>query len=261
MAEVKDDIRDWVIYKITSPSGRIYIGKSVNIKKRLSSYKTLNCASQPILFGSFKKYGYENHKIEIIDSFLGGNTYASGKEIFWIRSFMSQYHKYPKERGMNLTIGGDGATGLKMSSESKEKMSLMKKGKPPPNKGKKGQKAWNKGIKGIQVAWNKGKDYSYLSYDERRTKFGSHNIGRTHNRGRVHTKEFCEQMRIAKTGKSLEKRCRPIVQYNSRNEIIGNFKSWGEAHEITGISLSTIHSLIKSGIPGKRKKCYFKYTK
>ena len=55
------------IYKITSPSGRIYIGQSWNIKKRLNAYKTLYASKkQRLLNRSFVKYGYENHKFQII---------------------------------------------------------------------------------------------------------------------------------------------------------------------------------------------------
>ena len=54
------------IYKITSPTGRIYIGQSVNIEKRLKSYKALNCKTQTKLYKSLKKYGYKNHLFEII---------------------------------------------------------------------------------------------------------------------------------------------------------------------------------------------------
>ena len=55
------------IYKITSPSGKIYIGSSKNIKKRWQSYSDKNCKGQPKLCKSFKKYGKENHIREIIE--------------------------------------------------------------------------------------------------------------------------------------------------------------------------------------------------
>lgn len=54
------------IYKITSPSGRIYIGQSVNIEKRLNDYKTGMAPKQPKLNRSFLKYGFDSHKIEVI---------------------------------------------------------------------------------------------------------------------------------------------------------------------------------------------------
>lgn len=54
------------IYKITSPTNRIYIGSTTNIKKRFSYYKNLNCKTQPRLYRSFIKYGIGNHLFEII---------------------------------------------------------------------------------------------------------------------------------------------------------------------------------------------------
>lgn len=55
------------IYKITSPTNRIYIGQSVNIKKRFIEYRCLNCKKQPGLFNSLTKHGVENHIFEIIE--------------------------------------------------------------------------------------------------------------------------------------------------------------------------------------------------
>jgi group I intron endonuclease len=53
------------IYKITSPSGKIYIGQSVNVLKRISDYKkNKNVDQQPKLYNSFLKYGTEKHIFE-----------------------------------------------------------------------------------------------------------------------------------------------------------------------------------------------------
>ena len=55
------------IYKITSPTKKVYIGQSVNIERRFSTYKRNNPINkQPRLYSSFKKYGVENHKFEIV---------------------------------------------------------------------------------------------------------------------------------------------------------------------------------------------------
>lgn len=54
------------IYKITSPSKRVYIGQSINIEGRFAQYKLMNCHKQVRLFNSFKKYGIDSHKFEII---------------------------------------------------------------------------------------------------------------------------------------------------------------------------------------------------
>ena len=48
------------IYKITSPSNRIYIGQTVDFIKRKSHYRNLKRNHQIRLFNSIKKYGWDN---------------------------------------------------------------------------------------------------------------------------------------------------------------------------------------------------------
>lgn len=54
------------IYKITSPSGKVYVGQSINIEKRFKQYKYLKCNGQIILYRSLKKYGTDKHIFEIL---------------------------------------------------------------------------------------------------------------------------------------------------------------------------------------------------
>jgi group I intron endonuclease len=58
------------IYKITSPSGKIYIGQSINIHRRFKEYKRMSCFQQPKIYNSLKKYSPENHIFEIIEECL-----------------------------------------------------------------------------------------------------------------------------------------------------------------------------------------------
>ncbi len=54
------------IYKITSPSGRIYIGQSRDIQKRKKCYTPGRCKNQKLINNSLRKYGYKNHLFEIV---------------------------------------------------------------------------------------------------------------------------------------------------------------------------------------------------
>lgn len=111
------------IYKITSPSGRIYIGQSDNIEARFNLYRKLYCKKQPRLFYSLKKYGCENHKFEILTT-LPDETdkeYMDFWEELYIQQAKSNCSRYPNDNGMNLTDGGYGKAGYKWSEESKLK--------------------------------------------------------------------------------------------------------------------------------------------
>ena len=54
------------IYKLTSPSGKIYIGQSTNLYKRINRYKNKDCKSQVALQSALNKYGFDNFKVEIL---------------------------------------------------------------------------------------------------------------------------------------------------------------------------------------------------
>jgi len=54
------------IYKITNPKGRVYIGQSINVERRKYSYQSCNCKKQIRLYNSILKYGWINHKFEIL---------------------------------------------------------------------------------------------------------------------------------------------------------------------------------------------------
>lgn len=117
----------WVIYKITSPSGRIYIGKTNNYKFRMSCYRnsiktTSGRGSHGVIGRSILKYGFKEHKVEIIDTFIGTISECNSKEMFWIRTYMSNMVQWPDQNGMNLTKGGEGILGHIHSTETRLKI-------------------------------------------------------------------------------------------------------------------------------------------
>lgn len=69
------------IYKITSPTNRIYIGQSINILKRWNEYKNGYTKKQPKLHRSIQKYGVESHQFEIIEEL--NKELLDNRETFW----------------------------------------------------------------------------------------------------------------------------------------------------------------------------------
>jgi group I intron endonuclease len=55
------------IYKITSPTGAVYIGQSIDIYKRWRNYYNLNCKQQQRIYNSLNKHGVDSHTFEIIE--------------------------------------------------------------------------------------------------------------------------------------------------------------------------------------------------
>ena len=114
------------IYKITSPSGRIYIGQSINIEKRFNSYYRLYCKTQPRLYLSLKKYGVDKHIFEIIEECLE-------KEINERERYWQDYYKVCSKGGLNCKLTKTNDKFGKLSEESCIKKSKSTKGKPKPN--------------------------------------------------------------------------------------------------------------------------------
>ena len=107
------------IYKITNPKGKVYIGKSIDINKRLTYYKYYSHRkTQHKLNNSISKYGFENHILEIIEEC--DESKLNEKEIFWIEYYNSV------EYGLNLMYGGEGG---RQSQEVKDKKSISMTGK------------------------------------------------------------------------------------------------------------------------------------
>lgn len=97
------------IYKITNPKGAIYIGKTKDFKKRMSFYKNSLCKSQKKLYNSIVKYGWKNHAIEVIENI--SKEQVSDREIYWINFFKTNYKRYPENKGLNLSDGGENNKG------------------------------------------------------------------------------------------------------------------------------------------------------
>ena len=161
------------IYKITSPSKRVYIGQSVNINSRCIHYKNLHCKTQIKLYNSIVKYGWENHKFEVIEEcevhllnererywqehyeVIGKNglncMYVNTNEkIAVISQYTIEKHKFysgknhpswgkkrTPEQKERMSIAQKKIKRKPMSEETKKKLSLLRIGDKNPFYGKK----------------------------------------------------------------------------------------------------------------------------
>lgn len=108
------------IYKITSPSGKVYIGESVNIIKRFKNYKVLRCKAQTKLYNSLLKYTPENHTFEIIEECEVDDLKC--RERYWQDEFDVL------NRGLNCKLTKCGELKMIHSEETREKISKANKG-------------------------------------------------------------------------------------------------------------------------------------
>lgn len=74
------------IYKITSPNEKVYIGQSINIEKRFKEHKNSINKKQTKLYKSFQKYGFINHKFDIIENCL--IEQLNEREFYWKQYYL-----------------------------------------------------------------------------------------------------------------------------------------------------------------------------
>ena len=109
------------IYKIISPSNKVYIGQSIDIERRFRHYKRLSCKDQVKIYNSFLKYGVNAHIFEVLE--LCDTEDLNNRE----RHYQDLYDSVVN--GLNLLYVKSEHFNGGHSEESKKKISDSKKGK------------------------------------------------------------------------------------------------------------------------------------
>lgn len=109
------------IYKITSPTGKVYIGESFNIKARKYYYKINSCKKQRKLYNSLLKYGWEAHIFEIIEE-------CSFEDLLCRERYWQDFYDVIGDNGLNLKLTNCEEQKVIMSQETKDKISIKNSG-------------------------------------------------------------------------------------------------------------------------------------
>lgn len=262
------------IYKITSPSGKIYIGQSIDIYSRWKGYEKLRCKNQTKLYNSLVKYGWDQHDKEIIEECL--EEILVERETYW-----KLFYKVLEIPSLCCRIDGKGG---RMSQETKDKIREHRLNNPfSPEaisnikKAHKGMKYSDESKKLISLSkinhpmyteeWkNKISDsLQNMSYDDKLkrsklisdktkgnskpTNFGD-KISKIH-KGRKNSEETKKKMSESGKGRGAK----PVIQC----DLEGNFiREWSSAQEaelhfnVKGLGKDNIGCVCR----GKRKKTY-----
>lgn len=159
------------IYKIESPSGKVYVGQSVNIKKRINAHKNgykQRSGKCPKLQSSIKKYGFPAHKISVLHELPAdvGHKELDEYEILYIQCFRDCGVEL-----MNLTPGG-GAEALKSVNKGRRHSEETKKKIGDANRGQ---------VRSEEIREaNRSRRVGTKLTDAHKLKLHSGNIGRKH---------------------------------------------------------------------------------
>jgi group I intron endonuclease len=232
------------VYKITNPTGKIYIGKSIDIEKRHYQYKKGHVKSQTALYNSIKKYGWESHKVEILIE-------CEEDKLNLLEEYYINYYN-SVEKGLNLTYGGDGG---RKSDITKQRISKSMVGK-----------------RGAYNVYNPVYQYDLegnfiQEWKNPKTAVDAMNLSRGAIRDVIDTNKTIHGYRftsikkekIASTTK-WEKNKKPVLEYDLENNFIQEWNSAKEASTSLNIAIQHITACCR----GERKKTFnrkFTYKK
>lgn len=190
------------IYKIISPSNRIYVGQSINIEKRWKRYRDWINHNQPQISRSINKYGIENHKFEIIEECE--ISILDEREVYWKQHYIDLIG-WENVLFCNIVDGKGG----NRTQETKDKISQSNMGR---------------------IFSQESKDKMKISRNKRIiTKETGNKISKSKKGIKVDS-IFTEERN--------NKIRKPILQFDKLGNYINEYISYIEARKITGIKMT-----------------------
>ena len=225
------------IYKITSPSGRIYIGQARDIEKRWKSYRRLDKSIrfQVKLYNSFQKYEVDSHKFEIIEECEFEKL--NERERFWQDEFDVL------NGGLNSILQSTEELPRVCSTETKAKLKIIFSGENNAMFGKKGEEHPAFGYRHSKEAIIKMSEKSKL-HNNRPEELENKRIRMTGKNNSSYGKSPSKETRQKQRDKLLGK---PNFKNRKKVEIDNvQYESLSEASKILKIGFSTIQYRICS---------------
>ncbi|HLA59529.1 MAG TPA: GIY-YIG nuclease family protein [Puia sp.] len=105
------------VYLIVSPTNRRYVGSSIHIYDRWDRYKKLKCKTQPLLYRSLKKHGFDAHEFYIL------YECQACDRLFWERMFGNIYLALNDFGGLNSNLPRADEMPQAFSKSMREKVS------------------------------------------------------------------------------------------------------------------------------------------
>lgn len=232
----------YLVYKHTSPSGKVYIG--ITSKTAFRRWNNGRGYLGSVFYNAIRKYGWNNIKHEILYKNLTQQEAVSIEH-----DLILQYDSTNKKKGYNVVPGGGlGIKGYKFTEEQKKKLSESHKGKkyteaqrealekrrgkPSPLKGKKRPPEVVEKNRLARIEWNK----THTISEETREKLRRTHGGKNHwNYGRKYSEEHRKKLSLAHIGQKPAN-ARPVICLETK-EI---FESASAAENEKGYGKDTI---------------------
>ena len=207
------------IYKITSPTNKVYIGQSWNIENRWKSYNRLKCKMQPKIYNSLFKHGVKNHTFEIL------HNLPNDIDQKILNNYEIYYWELYKNCNIEMLNLREPTSRGKFSKETIQKMIDCKINKPLSNTHKFNISIANKGKSkpigfGDKISIAKK---GYRCSEETKIKISKTLTGKP---GSKHTKESKLKLSIANIGRKLSKESIAKREKTRRLNALLKNKTW-----------------------------------
>ena len=261
----------YIVYKHTCPNGKCYIG--ITGKTATERWRNGLGYTEQLFGRAIKKYGWENIKHEVLYTELSRDE-ANAKE----KELIAECHSNDPTHGYNCTLGGDGTSGHKGSSE-RSRASMLRMWQNEETKAKLLKhlaelNASRIGIKRSPEAVRKGAlsrgrrinqysldgDYiqSFPTFMDAARSLGKNDCSDLvtcckgkRNFAQGYRWKYAEDDTKEKLPPLHEHQynIKPVTQYTLEGQLVRHYKSFAEAERITGISKKHINQCAL----GKRK--------
>lgn len=219
------------IYKIISPTGKIYIGQTWNLERRENDYSKLMCKGQPKLYNSLKSHGWDNHIFEKLEQY---NDFTQEeldqREIYHWQNFLNQ--------GFEMINIKDPGIGGKHSEETKRKISLSRIGRKDSEETKLKRSLSNKGQKRTEEQKNKMR--GRIDPLEIRIK-RSNSL-----KGKIQSQETIQKRINTIREKGAYKKGLPVLQYDLKGNFIQEWNNILEASKFINKHPSNLSNCCKN---------------
>jgi group I intron endonuclease len=205
------------VYKITSPSGKIYIGQSICIKGRWKQHHRDRNRFKMPLYRSFQKYDYFNHLFEVIEECLFEELNI--RERYW-----QDFYDAVGVNGLNCLLTSTDVLPQVMSEETKLKIKNSCTGKVVSEETRKRLSEACKG-RFISLAQRKDTSLGLIAY------YKEHKGPML---GKKHSEEAKKKMSLAHTGKVLSEEQKENLRKFSHND-----NQWGGDNKMAVVCLNT----------------------
>lgn len=229
------------IYKITSPTGRIYIGQSTDIDYRFSSYKRLKCKPQLRIYNSFMKHGVDNHVFEIVEECLPESL--NERERYW-----QDFYNVLGKEGLNCLLVSTDSLQRVLSDEMKLKISNSLTGFRHTEESR---AKISKGLIGRPVSEETRRKLSESNKNKHKSPETARKISEA-LKGRKIPKEVLDKRSKTISGAN---NCKAKIIVNTQNGVF--YGCIEEAAECYGIKRSTLNNYL---IGHRKNKTYLAYA-